>query len=93
VREELRRWISRQPSLAGLDVESVRVSPLTNENGVFYIADRWRSIQFKRFRQKPNDDGGRRIAGAFRIEFPQPVPGPIVLGHSSHFGMGLFLPG
>lgn len=28
----------------------------------------------------------------FRMEFPQPVPGPICLGHSAHFGMGLFAP-
>ncbi len=92
VREELHRWIDHKPCLAGLNVESIKISPLTNENGVFYIADRWRSIQFKRFRQKRNDDGGCRLTGAFRIEFPQPVPGPIALGHSSHFGMGLFLP-
>lgn len=51
-----------------------------------------RPIQFKRFRQKSSDDGGRRPAGAYRIEFEVPVPGPICLGHSSHFGMGLFLP-
>jgi CRISPR-associated protein Csb2 len=48
-------------------------------------------IQFKRFRQKRTDDGGRRPAGAFRITFPTPVTGPICLGHSSHFGMGLFV--
>lgn len=28
----------------------------------------------------------------FRIEFPEPVEGPIALGRNSHFGMGLFLP-
>jgi len=55
-------------------------------------AHRLRPIQFKRFRQKPTDDGGRRAAGAFRITFAEPVRGPICLGHSSHFGMGLFVP-
>ncbi|MEW6365728.1 MAG: type I-U CRISPR-associated protein Csb2 [Acidobacteriota bacterium] len=29
----------------------------------------------------------------FRIVFPEPVRGPICLGHSSHFGLGLFIPG
>jgi CRISPR-associated protein Csb2 len=55
-------------------------------------AHRLRPIQFKRFRQKRSDDGGRRPAGAFRIVFPEPVFGPICLGHSSHFGLGLFVP-
>jgi len=55
-------------------------------------AHRLRPIQFKLFRSKRSDDGGRRAAGAFRIIFPEPVTGPICLGHSSHFGMGLFVP-
>jgi CRISPR-associated protein Csb2 len=51
-----------------------------------------RPIQFKRFRNKRGDDGGRRPAGAFRITFAEPVQGPLCLGHSCHFGLGLFLP-
>ena len=51
-----------------------------------------RAIQFRRFRRKQGDDGGRRAAGAFRIVFSAPVSGPICLGHSSHFGLGLFMP-
>ena len=53
---------------------------------------RLRPIQFKRFRSKPGDDGGRRPAGAFRITFAAPLAGPLCLGHACHFGMGLFLP-
>jgi CRISPR-associated protein Csb2 len=53
---------------------------------------RLRPIQFKRFRSKRDDDGGRRPAGGFRIQFAQPVAGPLCLGHSAHFGLGLFLP-
>ena len=49
-------------------------------------------LPFRRFRGKAEDDGGDRAAGAFRIVFPSPVAGPICLGHSSHFGLGLFLP-
>ena len=59
--------------------------------GIDLGAHRLRPIQFKRFRQKRSDDGGRRAAGVFRIEFPEPVRGPICLGHSSHFGLGLFV--
>lgn len=33
-----------------------------------------------------------RPAGAFVIEFRKPIRGPICLGHSSHFGLGLFMP-
>jgi CRISPR-associated protein Csb2 len=51
-----------------------------------------RPIQFKRFRKKPGDDGGRRPSGAFRITFAAVARGPICLGHACHFGMGLFLP-
>ncbi len=36
--------------------------------------------------------GARRLAGAFRLTFARPVRGPIALGWSSHFGMGLFVP-
>ena len=53
---------------------------------------RLRSIQFKRFRSKPGDDGGRRPAGGFKITFAEPVSGPLCLGYSCHFGLGLFVP-
>jgi CRISPR-associated protein Csb2 len=28
----------------------------------------------------------------FHITFPEPISGPLALGHSSHFGLGLFVP-
>jgi CRISPR-associated protein Csb2 len=68
------------------------IEPLWDDNRVFKVAARWRTIQFKRFRRKAGDDGGRRLAGAFRLIFSRPVPGPFALGWSSHFGMGLFAP-
>lgn len=51
-----------------------------------------RSQHFQRSRKKAGDDGGRRRAGVFRIEFVSAVGGPLCLGHSCHFGLGLFLP-
>lgn len=33
-----------------------------------------------------------RMGQRFRIKFAEPVSGPICLGHSSHFGLGLFAP-
>jgi CRISPR-associated protein Csb2 len=70
----------------------VQIEPLWDRNHVFTIAGQWRPIQFKRFRRKAGDDGGRRLAGAFRLTFPKPVNGPIALGWSSHFGLGQFVP-
>jgi CRISPR-associated protein Csb2 len=81
-----------RPDLASEGVPEVTVEPLWEDNCVFKIAGCWRTIQFKRFRHKAGDDGGRRLAGAFRLTFRCPVAGPIALGWSSHFGMGLFVP-
>jgi CRISPR-associated protein Csb2 len=84
--EELARLRERRPDIP----EPLSIEPLNDEHQCG--AHKLRPIQFKRFRQKRNDDGGRRAAGAFRIEFSEPVRGPICLGHSSHFGLGLFVP-
>ena len=73
------------------NADDVKIDPIL-EGGGFKIAGRWRPIQFKRYRSKSNDDGGRRLAGSFQLTFPVDVPGPISLGWSSHFGMGLFVP-
>jgi len=81
--EEIRR---SYPDLA----ELVKVEYLNEEHRCG--SHGLRPIQFKRYRQKHSDDGGRRPAGAFRIIFHEAVHGPICLGHSSHFGLGLFVP-
>lgn len=51
-----------------------------------------RALQFRVARRKPGDDAETRPRGLFQITFPRPVAGPIALGHSCHFGLGLFLP-
>lgn len=90
--EDLRAQLhSVRPDLLNEGTPEARIEPLWDHNYVFTIADRWRSIQFKRFRRKAGDDGGRRLAGAFRLIFSKPVRGPIALGHSSHFGLGQFV--
>jgi CRISPR-associated protein Csb2 len=77
-------------------IRVAKVRPQWDEHGVFRLKSRQagdlRPIQFKRYRSKGSDDGGRRPAGFFRLEFSRPVLGPLALGHSSHFGMGLFSP-
>lgn len=91
LKEEVGRLIQRRPDLQDLSTDAVGVQPLTDPNGMFQVG-KLRPIQFRRFRQKADDDGGRRMSGSFQIAFPRPVKGPICLGHSSHFGMGLFVP-
>lgn len=78
--------------LADVNTDQVQIKPICDANGVFRIGNRWRPIQFSRYRRKASDDGGRRLAGAFCLTFPTAISGPIALGHSSHFGMGLFVP-
>ena len=84
--EEIARLCERRPEIP----EPLSVEPLNDQHrcGSHLL----RPIQFKRFRRKRGDDGGRRAAGAFRIVFPESVQGPICLGHSCHFGLGLFVP-
>lgn len=90
--EELRRFLQRHPELAHVDLAAIGIVP-EMANGVFRLGPQQRRpLEFERFRQKPGDDGGRRLCGAFRLTFPQSITGPIALGHSSHFGLGLFVP-
>jgi len=48
---------------------------------------RWLEFRLHRPRQEPPG-----AAHGFEIEFDREVQGPIVLGRSSHFGLGVFLP-
>jgi CRISPR-associated protein Csb2 len=83
VRHVLMQELARRPGLP--EVVSVDEQEVIGTHQL-------RPIQFKRFRAKRDDDGGRRPAGGFRIAFSAPVRGPLCLGHSCHFGLGLFLP-
>lgn len=98
LQEEVLRWLQRRHPHASI----LNIEPLTDPNGAFTLRPQsWcrrssgpslRPIQYKRFRRKASDDGGRRLTGAFRLIFDQPVTGPLALGHSCHFSLGLFLP-
>lgn len=48
----------------------------------------WVDFKRRRWRKDPPPD----IPHGFRLEFDEPVVGPIILGHSCHFGMGRFRP-
>ncbi len=91
--DDLRAQLSTvRPDLTSHGASDVQIECMWDGNHVFRIAGRWRPIEFTRFRRKPGDDGGRRLAGAFRLTFGFAVTGPFVLGWSGHFGMGLFVP-
>ena len=96
LRREILRWLELTEQ--SVNAENIQVGALVDESGTFRASDREqkptgpRPIQFRRFRKKRGDDGGRRFAGFFKIEFPEPIPGPLALGHSCHFGLGLFVP-
>jgi CRISPR-associated protein Csb2 len=93
LREDIGRLLERRPDLRDISITDVKISPLLDEQGVFRLGSHQRRpIEFQRYRQKSDDDGGKRLCGAFVIEFPREVVGPIALGHSCHFGMGLFTP-
>jgi CRISPR-associated protein Csb2 len=93
LREDIERLLDRRDDLKGISIDQIKITPCVDENGVFRAGARKnRLIEFQRFRQKHGDDGGKRRCGAFTITFPRIVRGPIALGHSSHFGMGLFVP-
>ncbi len=51
---------------------------------------RWRWLEFKQ--RRPGGNGTAAGWGAgFRIQFAEPVRGPLALGYGSHFGLGFFI--
>jgi len=84
LRQELERLRNCRPNLPAV----VSIEPIPDGMGKNHL----RPIQFNRFRRKASDDGGRRPSGAFRITFDSQTQGPLCLGHSAHFGLGLFVP-
>jgi len=70
--QELERLGQRRPDLPDITA----IEPLADQ---CFGAGRLRSLQFKKFRRKPGDDGGRRPSGAFRITFAAPVRGASLL--------------
>jgi CRISPR-associated protein Csb2 len=87
VREVLRENLGRRDETISGVSPGVEIEALGHTGGGRPL----RPLQFRLDRRKPSDDGGRRPHGAFRLTFPTPVLGPIALGHSCHFGLGLFL--
>lgn len=77
-REEIERICGQAPAI---------IEPF---NGIAGVP---RAIDFRRYRERGGDDGRGRAFGFLRLEFTEPIPGPISIGYGSHFGLGLFIPG
>jgi CRISPR-associated protein Csb2 len=80
---ELRRLLRLAGFPAPIAVESVSSTML----GTLEVP--WRVF----LRHRDNANGAWTSNGAgygFRIQFPEPVRGPVAVGYASHFGMGRF---
>lgn len=53
---------------------------------------RLRCLQFQTVRYNGNGQRGNGDAGAFVLDFSEPIQGPLAFGYGSHFGLGLFVP-
>jgi CRISPR-associated protein Csb2 len=86
VKQVLREELERRGLLQeAVEIEALERTPATPS---------LRPIEFRLTRpRKWSDDAANRPRGLFRVRFPQPVAGPIALGHSCHFGLGMFICG
>jgi CRISPR-associated protein Csb2 len=77
---------------AGAEVESV--VPVLRD-GAFCHPDPCGAAagEYIRSRLRRADNGGMRHCGYFLLRFAKAVCGPVALGHSAHYGMGMFVPG
>jgi CRISPR-associated protein Csb2 len=73
--------------LAYRDLPPASVAPVATEPG---LPDRW-ALGFRRYRMAETMARSRPGAG-LRLEFAEPVAGPLLLGQLSHFGFGVFIP-
>lgn len=77
--------ITRELGFRSLPSARVQVKP-----------DSW--VEFRRYRptarhrRDTRQGQSNRPSSFLTLTFPDPIPGPIALGHLSHFGLGVFLP-
>ena len=75
--------VEAELAVRGLGRASVSIVPWSSENHALRHVIRCRS---ERAPQPPIDTGF-----VLRLQFDEPVPGPICLGYGSHFGLGRFV--
>lgn len=88
-REEIEEYLTADvlTELRYRDLPSAMATPV--EQGSV-VLDRW-AREFRRYRLAERMDKSRPGLG-MRLEFAEPVRGPLLLGRLSHFGYGIFRP-
>ncbi|GAA0926008.1 type I-G CRISPR-associated protein Csb2 [Nonomuraea longicatena] len=76
----LLREVERELTYRGRPSAALIVQEQTEPRFATFVRRRWRD---------PSSTG-TRAGHALELEFPEPVSGPLALGHLSHFGLGLF---
>ncbi len=85
LRESIEHQIRRELSLRGFgEASQVAVEQLGQPE--------WVAVHLPRRQRSETTFIGDRRGYRLRLRFPEPVGGPIRLGHSSSFGLGLFRP-
>lgn len=83
--QELERLGIKPTSIEYLDIQNETLSGSEQPDG------EWVKVHApKKGRNSPSNTNKRGFR--FRLTFPKPITGPIALGHSAHFGLGLFVP-
>ncbi|MCX8073354.1 MAG: type I-U CRISPR-associated protein Csb2 [Candidatus Binatia bacterium] len=83
-REAVEHQVRRELALRG-----VAGAEQTN---VEVLGSSWVAVHLPRVEARARTSWGDRRGYRLRLEFPEPVPGPLRLGHSASFGVGLFKP-
>ena len=68
---------------------TTEVFRLPPSSRVARLPDRW-ALEFRRYRMTEDMSRSRSGVG-LRLEFPEPVDGPLLIGQLSHFGYGIFV--
>jgi CRISPR-associated protein Csb2 len=84
---EIRRLLARRQSLGTSGCADVSVEVL-RERKIYGRARR--AIHFHRFRSRGREKQPDALGTFLRLNFPEPVEGPLALGYGCHFGLGLF---
>jgi CRISPR-associated protein Csb2 len=62
------------------------------QGGAEEEARRWTAVRLPPSARRGQRFTGDKLGFLVRLTFPRPVPGPLTIGQSSHYGLGLFQP-